>query len=332
MKDKIKGLILGLILGMTIASLGVVATTGTIQKELWYDNIQIMLDNKEIKPTDVNGKYVEPFIIDGTTYLPVRAISNALGLYVDWDESTNTVQLSTEPNETEVPGGEKAKHFVVTTDRGYSPFEFQDAYGNIVGIDIEILAAVAEDQGFTYDLQYIGWDAAITDCMSGQADAMIAAVSITEGRKANGWIFSDAYFDASVGMAVAANSQIDSFDDLAGKTVAIINGTICSEYAESLKEQYDFEIVHFSTHSDMWQAIIHGKVDACFDDTPLLKYNIKKGDLNMKFVEGTEYKHAQYGMAVFDADNQEFVDLFNAGLKNIRANGTYDKIIAKYLE
>ena len=45
------------------------------------------------------------------------------------------------------------KNFVIATDKGFSPFEFQDADGNIVGIDMDILAAIAEDQGFTYDLQ-----------------------------------------------------------------------------------------------------------------------------------------------------------------------------------
>ena len=69
--------------------------------------------------------------------------------------------------------GDKAgngKNFVIATDKGFSPFEFQDANGNIVGIDMDILAAIAKDQGFTYDLQYIGWDASIAACQAGQAD------------------------------------------------------------------------------------------------------------------------------------------------------------------
>ena len=63
----------------------------------------------------------------------------------------------------------EGKNFVIATDKGFSPFEFQDANGNIVGIDMDILAAIAEDQGFTYDLQYVGWDAAIAACQAGQA-------------------------------------------------------------------------------------------------------------------------------------------------------------------
>ena len=81
----------------------------------------------------------------------------------------------------------------------------------------------------------------------------------------------------------------------------------------------------------MYQQVTGGQAAACFDDTPILKYSIQAGDLSMKFVEGTENEPAQYGMAIFNADNQELIDLFNAGLANIRANGTYDEIIAKYL-
>ena len=223
------------------------------------------------------------------------------------------------------------KHFAIATDKGFSPFEFQDAEGNIVGIDMDILAAIAEDQGFAYDLQYVGWDAAIAACQAGQADGMIAGASITEERKANGWTFSDGYYDATQGMAVAKDSDIASFADMAGKKVAVKNGTMSNQYAESIKEEYGFEVVTFPTSPDMYQAVMGGQVDACIDDTPILKYNIKIGELTMKFVEGTENDPAQYGMAIFDSANQELIDLFNAGLENIRANGKYDEIIAKYL-
>ena len=224
-----------------------------------------------------------------------------------------------------------AKNFVIATDKGFSPFEFQDADGNIVGIDMDILAAIAEDQGFTYDLQYIGWDAAIAACQAGQADGMIAGASITEERKANGWTFSDGYYDATQGMAVAKDSDITGFADMKGKKVAVKNGTMSNQYAESIKDEYGFEVVTFSTSPDMYQAVMGGQVDACLDDTPILKYNIKTGELDMKFVDGTENEPAQYGFAIFDTANQELVDLFNAGLKNIRENGKYDEIIAKYL-
>ena len=104
-----------------------------------------------------------------------------------------------------------------------------------------------------------------------------------------------------------------------------------NQYAESIKDEYGFTVTTFSTSPDMYQAVMGGQVDACIDDTPILKYNIKTGELDMKFVEGTENEPAQYGFAIFDPNKQELIDLFNAGLKNIRENGKYDEIIAKYL-
>ena len=226
---------------------------------------------------------------------------------------------------------EGGKHFAIATDMGFSPFEFQDAEGNIIGIDMDILAAIAEDQGFTYDLQYIGWDAAIAACQAGQADGMIAGASITDARKESGWIFSDGYYEATQGMAVAADSTIAGFADLAGETVAVKIGTMSQSYADSIKDEYGFDVMTLETSADIYQAVMTGTAAACMDDTPILKYSIKTGALEMKFVEGTENEPAQYGFAIFNADNQELVDLFNAGLANIRANGVYDEIIANYL-
>lgn len=69
------------------------AATATVSKNLTYKNIKIMLNGKELTPKDAKGNVVEPFVIDGTTYLPVRAVGEALGLTVGWDGTTNTVTL-----------------------------------------------------------------------------------------------------------------------------------------------------------------------------------------------------------------------------------------------
>ena len=116
--------------------------------------------------------------------------------------------------------------WIVATDTVFKPFEYTDADGNFVGIDVEILAAIAEDQGFEYELQSLGWDASIAACQAGQADGMIAGASITDERKANGWTFSDGYYDATQGMAVAKDSAVTGFADLKGKKVAVKNGTM----------------------------------------------------------------------------------------------------------
>lgn len=81
---------------LTLALAGVAyATVGQKPATLDYTDIKISLNGTEIVPKDVNGNAVEPFAIEGTTYLPVRAVADALGLEVGWDQDTKTVILST---------------------------------------------------------------------------------------------------------------------------------------------------------------------------------------------------------------------------------------------
>lgn len=223
------------------------------------------------------------------------------------------------------------KKWVIATDTAFKPFEYKAEDGNYVGIDIDILDAIAKDQGFEYDLQVLGWDASIAACQAGQADGMIAGASITEERKSSGWIFSDGYYDANQSMAVASDSTITGFADLDGKTVAVKTGSMSAGYAESLAGDYNFSITYFEDSPTMYQAVVGGQVAAVFDDTPIMASNIKDNGIAMKFVDGTGNEPASYGFAIFDEKNQELVDKFNAGLANIKANGTYDEIIKKYL-
>lgn len=223
------------------------------------------------------------------------------------------------------------KTWVIATDTAFKPFEYRDDNDEFVGIDMDILAAIAEDQGFKYDLQILGWDASIAACQAGQADGMIAGASITEERKESGWIFSDGYYDANQCMAVAENSDITGFDGLNGKSVAVKTGTMSAEYAESLSGQYGFTVTYFEDSPTMYQAVVGGQVAAAFDDTPIMAANIKDGNLPMKLLPETGNEPAAYGFAIFNKDNQKLVDMFNEGLKHIKENGKYDEILKKYL-
>lgn len=95
----LKSFILGVL--ATVMVLGLVlpasASVGSKSVELYYNNIKIRLNGQEIVARDANGNAVEPFIIDGTTYLPVRGVASALGLNVSWDGATQTVILGDDP-------------------------------------------------------------------------------------------------------------------------------------------------------------------------------------------------------------------------------------------
>ena len=88
-------LLIIIILLLSVTALSALARTDTKTVDIKYNNIKITLDGKQITPRDGQGNIVEPFVYNGTTYLPVRAISNALGIAVDWDASTQTVILGT---------------------------------------------------------------------------------------------------------------------------------------------------------------------------------------------------------------------------------------------
>lgn len=97
---KVLCLMLAFALVLGVATASVAATVTKKQLTAEYSGIQITLDGQKIEPKDANGTTVEPFIVDGTTYLPVRALSNALGLDVSWDQATQTVILKSKQQQT----------------------------------------------------------------------------------------------------------------------------------------------------------------------------------------------------------------------------------------
>lgn len=223
------------------------------------------------------------------------------------------------------------KVWIIATDTVFRPFEFTNESGEFVGIDVDIMAAIAEDQGFAYEMQSLGWDAAVAAVQAGQADGLIAGATIKQERIDSGWIFSDGYYNATQTFVVAEGSDIASFEDLAGKNVAVKNGTAGADFANSLKDEYGFTVTVFEDSPTMYQDVLLGNSAACVEDTPIMADSIKTGGLALTIPEGMESEGAPYGFAVMNADNQELLDMFNAGLANIKANGTYDEILAKYL-
>ena len=87
---------------LVCAMMGTVyASTGKVTRELEYRNIQVALDGEILDLRNASGDPVEPFRMDGTNYLPVRALAEALGLGVSWDGATSTVHLTTPDPEPE---------------------------------------------------------------------------------------------------------------------------------------------------------------------------------------------------------------------------------------
>ena len=226
--------------------------------------------------------------------------------------------------------GDEAKTYIIATDTTFAPFEFQNEAGEYVGIDIDLLAAIAEDQGFEYELQALGFNAAVQALEAGQADGVIAGMSITDERKEK-FDFSEAYFDSGVVMGIAAdNEEIKSYDDLAGKKVAVKIGTEGQAFAESIKDQYGFETVTFDDSSAMYMDVTVGNSAACFEDYPVMGYGITQG-VGLKMVTDKE-QGSSYGFAVGKDQNTELLEMFNTGLANLKENGKYQEILDTYIQ
>lgn len=224
------------------------------------------------------------------------------------------------------------KVWIVATDTVFRPFEYTNEKNQFVGIDVDLLAAVAADQGFKYELQSLGWDAGVAAVQVGQADALIAGATIKQSRIDSGWIFSEGYYNATQTFVVAKDSKVASYADLKGKNVAVKNGTAGADFANSLKDKYGFTVTVFEDSPTMYQDVINGNSVACCEDTPIMADNIKTAGLPLKIPAGMESEGAPYGFAIMNKANQELLDMFNAGLKNIRANGKYQQILDKYLK
>lgn len=221
------------------------------------------------------------------------------------------------------------KKYVIASDNAFAPFEYLDTETNeYVGIDMDILAAIAEDQKFEYEVQNVGFDAALNQVQSDQADAVIAGMTITDERKLT-FDFSDGYFDAGQILVVPADSTIASLEDLRGTKVAAKISTQGADYAQSIAEEYGFEVVTYEDSPTMYQAVIQGTNAACFEDDPVVRYSIQSQNLELKVV-GDVINAKPYGFAVKLGENSELISMFNAGLANIKANGVYDQILAKY--
>lgn len=103
MKKRLQGLIAGILIGATLTSGVVLATNTTTLYDVIANGIKIVVDGQKLNPTDANGNTVEPLIYNGTTYLPVRAVANALGKPVYWDGPNYTVYLGNMDGGLEYP-------------------------------------------------------------------------------------------------------------------------------------------------------------------------------------------------------------------------------------
>jgi polar amino acid transport system substrate-binding protein len=224
-----------------------------------------------------------------------------------------------------------AKTFVIASDASWPPMESVDASKNIVGFDIDLINAIAKDQKFQVEIKNTAWDGIFAGLEGGAYDAILSSVTITDDRKKT-YDFSDPYFDANQAVVTRTeDNTIKSEQDLVGKTVGTQIGTTGAIYVgDKIKEA---TLKQYDTPDLAMMDLLNKNIDAVIVDTPVaanyaLQAEQFKGKLKMAAQIVTDER---YGLTVQKGDPKKFLALFNAGLKNLKANGEYDKIYQKWI-
>ena len=225
-------------------------------------------------------------------------------------------------------GGEEMV-FQIFSDNAFPPFHMLDvATGEFTGFDVDLIEAIAADQGFRIERHHVGFAAAMGALEAGQADGMIAGMSITEERRER-FDFSDGYFIAGQILVVPAGSPVETFADLAGETVAVKIGTVGAQFGEQMAEQYGFSLIYFEDSPTMYEAVMMGTAAAAIEDRPVIEFAIYTANLALE-TRGDTLNPRYYGFAVRRGEFPELIAMFNQGLANLRASGYYYEILARY--
>jgi len=215
----------------------------------------------------------------------------------------------------------------VATDATWPPFEYVDEQTmDIVGFDIELIKAIADEAGLDIEIINVAWDPLLAGMAQCQYDAAISAMTITDERK-EVMLFSNPYFEAGQLVSVRfGNTDIASKEDLGGKTVGAQIGTTGSFEIEKIAG------ATLKTYDDIGLAIqdlMNGQIDAVISDNPLAMGYAKANPDKLKTV-GAVFTSEYYGIAVCKTQ-PEILERINEGLAKVKAEGLIDELILEWL-
>ena len=213
----------------------------------------------------------------------------------------------------------------MATNAYFPPYEYYEGE-KIVGIDAEIAQAIADKLGLTLKIEDMEFDSIITAVSTGKVDMGLAGMTVTEERKQN-VNFSDTYATGVQVVIVTEDSDIATIDDLAsGKKIGVQLATTGDIYCSG--DFGDENVEKYNKGNDAVMALKAGKVDAVVIDNEPAKSYVAANE-GLKILD-TEYVTEEYAAAM-NKDNTALLDAVNAALAELKADGTLDAIITKYI-
>ena len=218
----------------------------------------------------------------------------------------------------------EAGKLTMATNATFPPYEMTTDSGDIAGIDIDTAKAIAEKLGLELQVDDMEFDAALLSVQQGKADMVMAGVTVTDERKAV-MDFSDSYATGIQSIIVPNGSDIASPDDLAGKKIGTQRGT--TGYIYCSDDFGDDAVVAYDSGLTAVQALNNGQVDAVvIDNAPAKEYVAANPGLK---VLDTSYAEEDYAIGL--AKGSALEDAINAALEELKADGTLQSIVDKYI-
>ena len=222
-----------------------------------------------------------------------------------------------------------AKVYVVGTDAAYAPFESQNEKGEIVGFDIDVVKAVAAKAGIEVKFVNTPWEGIFNTLAQGDRDFLVSSITITDERKQT-MDFSSPYFDAQQLMAVKKDSKIAKFDDLKKLKVGVQTGTTGDEVVTKLQGKESTNVKRFESTPLALKELEAGGVDAVVADNGVVVHYVANNTASsFKTLADSSFAAEQYGLAV-KKGNADLLAKLNKGLADVKGDGTYNTIYAKY--
>ena len=221
------------------------------------------------------------------------------------------------------------KVIMVGTDAAYAPFESQNEKGEIVGLTVDVVNAVAAKAGIEVKFVNTPWEGIFNALSQGDRDMLASSITITDERKQT-MDFTNPYFDAYQLIAVKQSSKVAKFDDLKKLKVGVQTGTTGDEAVTKLLGKNSTAIKRFESTPLALKELEAGGVDAVVaDNGVVINYVTNNAGAKFKTVSDKAFVPEQYGFAV-KKGNTALLEKLNKGLADIKADGSYDKIYAKY--
>ena len=235
---------------------------------------------------------------------------------------------SSEAASTSAAAGElttvEAGKLTMATNAAFPPYEMTTDAGEFEGIDIETAQAIADKLGLELQIDDMDFDAALLSVQQGKADIVMAGVTVTDERKAV-MDFSDSYATGIQSIIVPKGSDIASPDDLAGKKIGTQRGT--TGYIYCSDDFGDENVVAYDDGLTAVQALNNGQVDAVvIDNAPAQEFIAANPGLK---ILDTSYAEEDYAIGM--AKNSPLEDAVNSVLEELKADGTLQAIVDKYI-